>query len=556
LLPLLLPGPVLCLDRVEITEPTITLALHTTAATVPCPVCTVPTARVHSRYVRQAADLPIQGRPTWLRLTVRRFFCANRDCPRVVFCEPLPGLLSRHAQATARLNDARRHVGLALGGQPGARLATKLGMPTSGDTLLRRVKQSAANAEPEPLRRAVGVDDWAIRKGHTYGTILIDLERGEVVELLPGRDGVALKVWLGQHPEVELLSRDRASAFAEAATEAAPQAKQVADRFHLLKNVREALQRFLERQAGRIRAAFSTAEPGPPPAGGEETLTPARQTEAGPAAARPGGPAPPAPRPPQPPSAKRQTRLDRYHEVRRRHAQGQPLQRIAREMHLAWRTVRRYVQADQCPNWRPGRAESVPVADHAERIDAWLATGQRNVSRLRRDLQAEGIVVGYDALRVWVARRLAARGEQRRRLNAAEPGPRPPPSAKGLSFAVLRRPEERTDEQQTEVTRLRELNAEVAQVVGLVEELAAMLRQQSRTNLADWHEKVRQAGNVELRRLADGLQRDQAAVQAALDLPWSNGPVEGQINRLKMLKRQMYGRAGLPLLRARIVAAG
>src|SRR5262249_44263792 len=108
-LPLLLPGPVPCLDRVEITEPTITLAPHTTAATAPCPVCTVPAARVHSRYVRHAADLPIQGRPTWLRLTVRRFFCANRDCPRVVFCEPLPGLLSRHAQATARLNEKCQH---------------------------------------------------------------------------------------------------------------------------------------------------------------------------------------------------------------------------------------------------------------------------------------------------------------------------------------------------------------------------------------------------------------------------------------------------------------
>jgi transposase len=552
LLPLLLPDPGLRLDWVEISPLTIALSLRTTNPTASCPLCARPSRQVHSRYSRHARDLPLQGRPVLLHLTARRFFCRNSECSRRVFCEPILDLLPRHAQATTRLTDAHRQIGLALGGQPGARLAGKLGMPTSADTLLRRVKQTPAGTAAQPPRRVVGVDDWAIRKGHTYGTIIIDLQRGEVLELLPGRDGVGLKTWLGQHPEVEILSRDRASAFADAATEAAPQARQVADRFHLLKNIRESLQRFLERHAGRIREAFRSTEPGSAPAPVEET-PPAARAEPRPAAAtEPGGQ---AQRSARPPSAKRQTRLERYHEVRRRHAQGQPLQRIAREMHLAWRTVRRYVQADQCPNWRPGRAESVPASDCAGRIDAWLATGQRNVSQLHRHLQAEGTTLDYDALRTFVARRLAARGERRRRLNAAEPAPRPPPSAKGLSFAVLARPEERTDHQQAQVLRLRQLSVEVAQAVLLSEEFAAMLRKQRGTTLADWQEKVRQGGCGELRRFAAGLQRDQAAVQAALDEAWSNGPVEGQINRLKLIKRQMYGRAGLPLLRARVLAA-
>jgi transposase len=234
-LPLLLPDPGIRLDRVEITDPTITLHLRTTAPTVPCPLCAQPAQKVHSLYTRAAADLPLLGRPTLLRLTARRFFCHMADCTRRVFCERLPLLLAKNAQSTARLIDTQRDIGLALGGQPGARLAAKLSMPTSPDTLLRRVKQTQTQPTtvPEPAHRVIGVDDWAIRKGHNYGTIIIDLERGEVVELLSGRDGVQLKTWLGQHPEVDILSRDRASAFADAANEAAPQAQQVADRFHL-----------------------------------------------------------------------------------------------------------------------------------------------------------------------------------------------------------------------------------------------------------------------------------------------------------------------------------
>jgi transposase len=546
LLPLLPPG--LGLDHVEITSQAITLALHTTAEAVPCPVCAAPASRVHSRYTRHARDLPIHGRPALLRLRVRRFFCRAAGCPRRVFCEPLPPWLARHAQSTARLRDAHRAIGLALGGRPGARLAARLGMPASGDTLLRRVKQAPA-AEAGPPRRVVGVDDWAIRKGRVYATIIIDLERGRVLDLLPGRDGAGLKAWLGQHPEVEVLSRDRASAYAEAAAQAAPQAVQVADRFHLLKNAREALQGFLERHAGQIRAAFTEAEKdtGGVPAG--------QMPPAPPPVADGHAPAPARPARTRPPTARHQTRLELWDEVRRRHAQGQPLQRIARQMHLTWRTVRRYVQSDRCPGRQPGRPGPTPVAEYAQRIGTWLASGQRNVSKLHRELQADGARVNYDALRGFVMRWLAARGERGKRLNAAEPGPRPPPSAKGLSFAALARPEERTGQQREQLTRLREASTEVAQAVGLAEEFAAMLRKQSKTPLVAWQEKARNGTSAELRRFAEGLQRDQAAVQAALDQSWSNGPVEGQVNRLKMIKRQMYGRAGLPLLRARVMAA-
>src|SRR5262249_55551546 len=156
------------------------------------------------------------------RLVVRRFRCVEPGCPRVIFCERLPELLHPHARTTDRLSGAHRAIGFALGGEAGARLADHLDMPTSPDTLLRRVK--GAPDEPAPPPRYVGVDDWAVRKGQRYGTILIDLERGQVIDILEGRDGGALKAWLKQHPGVEVITRDRWPAYAQAATDGAPQA--------------------------------------------------------------------------------------------------------------------------------------------------------------------------------------------------------------------------------------------------------------------------------------------------------------------------------------------
>jgi transposase len=231
--------------------------LTSTATSSACPRCGTPSDRVHSHYRRTVADLPCHDHPVALRLLVRRFRCINPGCPQAIFCERVPKLLDAHARTTARLTDAHRAIGFALGGEAGARLADHLDMPTSPDTLLRRVK--GAPDEPVPLPRYLGVDDWAVRKGQRYGTILIDLERGRVIDILPGRDGSALAAWLKEHPGVEVITRDRWSAYAQAASDGAPQALQVADRWHLLKNLREAVQRLLERHAAEVRAALQEA---------------------------------------------------------------------------------------------------------------------------------------------------------------------------------------------------------------------------------------------------------------------------------------------------------
>jgi transposase len=553
MLPLALLPDSLALDRLALDGSSVTLCLRTIAASAACPGCGLPSRQVHSRYARSLRDLPLMGRQTRLELTVRRFFCRNPACPRKVFAEPLQGLAVRHAHSTSRQTDALRAIGLSLGGEAGSRLAATLAMPASPDTLLRRIKQGEANPKPAPPPRVVGVDDWAIKKGHRYGTIVVDLERRAVLDLLPGRDGGALKAWLRQHPQVGCISRDRWPAYADAAAEAAPQARQVADRWHLLKNAREALERFLERHHHTISQVFSRAQPatGACPATAPAPATNAATAQAPPAAAVPAQPI----RARRQPTAKQQRRQERYEEVRRRHRQGQSLRQIAREMGLAWRVVRRYVASDRCPDWRAGEVRRSSAVGFCGRIDAWLAQGNRNVAALHRQFRAEKPELRYDTLRRLVNQRLTLLGESRQRVNAARPALPPAPSPRELSFAVLIKADERSGAQRDHLERLCAGDARLAEAVGLLEGFAAAVRKQPGASLGRWQEAVAHSGCAEMKRFAEGIKHDKA-VEAALEEPWSNGQVEGQVNRLKLIKRQMFGRANLDLLRCRVLHRG
>jgi hypothetical protein len=419
----LFPGAGLRLDDLFFTPDTAVALLVATAASAPCPRCGTPSDRVHSRYRRTAADLPWHDRPVALRLVVRRFRCINPACPQVVFCERLPALLESHARTTARLAGAHCAVGFALGGEAGARLARRLGMPTSPDTLLRRVKE--APAAPAPAPRYIGVDDWALRKGQRYGTIIIDLERGRVLDLLKGRDGEALKAWLKEHPGVEVITRDRWAAFAQAATEAAPQAQQVADRWHLLRNLREAVERLLGRFSAPVREALREALDAPPgattPAGGgaEGVSSPA------------GSRGPLGPRE-QARQARRQERARLYERVQELRAQGESVRQIARLTGPSLKRVRRYLRSDRCPDWNPGRKVPTQLDPLSGQIDAWMERGGRNAAALYRELAEQGFRGSYDAVRRCLAPPPGEHG-------AAGPARRPPVPAGGDRPAV--RPE-------------------------------------------------------------------------------------------------------------------
>jgi transposase len=544
------------LDDLVHTSTTAVALIASTAASAACPRCGTPSDRVHSQYRRTVADLPCHDRPVALRLVVRRFRCAKPDCPQAIFCERLPGLLDAHARSTARLTDAHRAVGFALGGEAGARLAELLDMPTSPDTLLRRVKE--APDEPAPPPRYVGIDDWAFRKGQRYGTVVVDLERGRVIDLLPDREAATVEKWLREHPGVEVITRDRAAAYAQGASAGAPEAFQVADRWHLLKNLREALERLL----GRLGAAVADAlQPSPieaSPATGMSEATPTAP-EPGPQPALSGPTPPPTPEPATSArqaarQARRQQRAARHGEVRALRQQGLSLRQIARQTGLSLNAVRRYCRQDRCPDWNPGRCGRARLDTFTDRIEQWLAAGGRNAAELFRELQGQGCAAGYDAVRRYVSRRLGSTHRPGPRTAPCAPPPPPRPSARQLSFELLKRAEKREAEEQARVGRFRAWPA-LREALDLAESFAALVRKQATASFSDWLAQAEQSGCGELVGFAAGLRQDEAAVRAALTTRWSNGPVEGQVNRLKVIKRQMYGRAGLRLLRARVVNA-
>jgi transposase len=530
----------LAVTAVTITPDLIVIEATAASPAGTCPVCGIPSDRVHSRYTRTVADLPFRDRPTVIRMTVRRFRCPNTACSRAIFCERIPGLASAHARTTGPLTETHRAIGFAVGGEAGARLAERLAMPTSADTVLRRVK--SAPEAPGPPPRFVGVDDWAWKKRHRYGTILIDLERGRVIDLLPGRDGAALTQWLTEHPGVELVSRDRWPAYAEAITAAAPHARQVADRWHLLKNLREAVERLLERRAGAVREALSAAPPVAPPRAESATAPVEPPRPPTPAARVPGSPRQ------ETSEAKRVRRRERFDRARQLRAEGHSIRRIAKDLNLCRETVARYVRRRACPDWGGRKPLPSRLDRFRDRIDARIAAGTANAVALHRELTAEGCRVSYYAVRRYVHRRRLVPG-----VHPPEPTHRPalPPSARRLSFAWIRRPDRREAEEAGYVRTLHGID-DLRDPLAVADQFVAMVRKQTTRPLADWLAVAEVSPCSEVKRFAAGVRQDESAVAAALTERWSNGQVEGQVNRLKLIKRSMFGRAGFDLLRARV----
>ena len=391
----------------------LTLLLETTASTAACPICGADSNRVHSRYHRALADLPCFGKAVRLVVMVRRFFCTKPQCPRRIFSERLLGFARPYSRATDRLREAHEAIGSALGGEPGSRLTVRLAIATSPDTLLRRVKQLEGESSAPP--RFVGIDDWAWLKGRRYGTIVVDLERGDVIDLLPDRDATTVKKWLDDHPGVELISRDRSPTYAQAATESAPKAQQVADRWHLLKNLREAIERLFERRSDEVSEAVNA------PATATESLCSSASTDAEHARDRhriiassgadgcsPSGiTSTPSPR------ARRRKRIERFEQVHERHRQRHSARRIARELGMSRNAVRHYLRCKECPDWKPGRAWRSRWDAHREWIDARIAEGCTNAADLHRQLAARDFRGSYNSVQRYVRKRLGLAGKKR-----------------------------------------------------------------------------------------------------------------------------------------------
>lgn len=485
-----------------------------------CPECGSLSDRVHDRYQRRLRDLPFADQGFVIRLTVRRFICGSADCPRRTFAEPFSRLTAPHARFTTRLNRALERVGLALAGRAGARLAAQLGFGAGRMTLLRRVM-----ALPDPrfsTPRVLGVDDFTIRRGQTYSTVLTSVEDHRVVDVLPTREAGPLAAWLDHHPGVEIICRDRAGAYAEGARRGAPEALQVADRFHLWQGLGRAVETCVASHRDCLRGPF--------PSGTLPQDTPSASDR---------------PQDDSEPVGRRAERKKAAHAlVHEMLAQGHSRRAIAR--HLGWslNTVLRYAAAarwqDTIRENRPRPSRLDPYKPYLERR---FAEGCTSVTQLHGELVAEQAPVSYGMVRAHVA---TLRG-------APSAAPPRPPTVRQVTGWITRHPSALAEEDRAGLKEVLARCPELDTAAGHVRDFSEILTDRLGSTLPTWIDAVDASQLPGLTGFALHLRRDLDAVTAGLTLDWSSGSIEGAVNRIKKIKRQLYGRAGFELLRKMIL---
>jgi len=449
-----------------------------------------------------------------------------------VFTERLPDFIEVSSRLTMRLRTSVQEIGFATCGKGGERLSDKLGMGISDATMLWSL---FLDPPPEVGQvRVVGVDDWSWRRGKRFGSILVNLETHKIIDLLADREAESVKQWLATHPEVEIVSRDRGGVYIDGATWGAPQATQVADRWHILSNLGDAVEAFLIR--AHIRLPEQTAETRSPQEGLNKPLSSFSATPAS--------------------QHKSQARLlrkwklsQRVHEL---HAAGMSLRKIGEELGLARNTVRTYVrQAPEppLPTPRPLRASRLdPYEDYL--LERW-GQGERNAARLYREISERGYPGSATMVRAYIAhlRTTTADGSpprsRKERAKACSP--------RALRRLLTRKCDDLDQEEQTRLDQLLHLSPEVQAVHALLQAFLQMVRERKHQALRSWMKKAISSGIPELKSFVAGIERDYDAVHAALRLPWSQGTTEGKVNKFKTLKRVMYGRAGFALLRQRLL---
>jgi transposase len=465
-------------------------------------------------------------------LSVRKFFCRNQDCARKIFTERLPTFVEPWGQVTRRLFEAVQAVGLATSGELGTRLADRIGIHSSPTTILRRMM---ALSSPSSCQVSLlGIDDWSFRRGRTFGTILVDLATHAVLDLLPNRKAESAAAWMREHPEIEVVSRDRGGDYASAAVAGAPQAIQCADRFHILKNLGEVLEGLLARHLAtkRQKKIQETLEEHIPI---EQTTRSVRRS----------------PKVERLQQAYREERLARYEQVVTLRKLGMSQAAIAKRVGMGQSTVGNWLAAGAYPETTRG--------PYVSRLDPYLPylfqrweSGCHNMVCLHQELVARGYKGSYASVRDHLVRRLPEGKKNSSHDNELSPAPLSPRQA---TLLFLRRPEQLTPEEQADLLTLCQTHPEVDQTYDLVQQFAQMLRTRSGEQLDTWLAKVAESQIPELQSFLFGIERDKSAVVAGLTLPHSNGIVEGKVNKLKLLKRMGYGRAGFPLLRQRVLHA-
>jgi transposase len=503
----------LVVEDVAWVEGVIVLTARAGAREGTCPLCSALSRRVHSRYVRQVSDLPCSGRSVRLRLVTRRFVCAAPLCRRRIFAERFDdAVVAKRARRTTRLEHVIHHLGLALGGRPAASVATRLMLPVSNDTLLRVVRRRTAQ-RIEPLS-VIGIDDWALRRNHRYATIVCDLKRRQIVTLLPDRESATVEAWLSDHPEVRILARDRGGGYGAAAAKAAPHVLQVADRWHLMENASAAFLIAVRKSMRAIRCALGTTRIDP------DLLT-------------------------------RAERLQYEGYLRREEAnaaimglskEGLAIKEIVRRTGHSRGLVRQVLRGQRTDVFRV-RENTLDV--YLPFLDAQWTDGCHIGAELWRRLKGQGFRGSLRVVSEWATRRRRAESVSLQQLQKV-------PSARSIARLMTMARDHLSKADTVTVAALEAGVPALTEARKLVDRFHTMIRQKAEADLDPW---ISAASESLIASFANGIAKDAAAVRAAITTSWSNGQTEGQITKLKMVKRQMYGRAKIDVLQARLIGA-
>ncbi|MHB0877870.1 MAG: ISL3 family transposase [Anaerolineae bacterium] len=511
---------------------TVTVTMHSLVESARCPCCGKLSTTVHAHYHRHPLDLPWSGCVVRLSVTVRRFRCLSLHCPRQTFAEPFGSFLPRLARRTARAEALLLELARYLGGEAGSRLAGTMAVPVSGDTLLRLLRRQAP---PTPQKVfAIGVDEVACRKGRSYATMLVDLESHRVIGVLPGKEKDTLAGWLSRHHEVRIFSRDRDGTYANAAAAAIPKASQVADRFHLADNASTAMDNLLatrplrlERQADEV-----TAEQAPDlsvdGSSGRKLSASARARQ-----------------------DRRRARVRRWERVHELASSGVGIRATARTMGISRVTVKRLLAWQEPPTSRithprAGGLRSPTLQPYLTYLQGRWQEGCTNVCQLYREL----VDKGYQGSLSLLLQALAPWREPRQTAAQIRLEGRG-----SLRWLCLKPPGKLKEEERAVLDRLLGSDGVLESGYRLLQEFRQILAERDPIRLDRWLEAARESRLSRFVGLANGIEGDKAAVQAAFPLTYSNGMVEGQVKRMKLIKRSCYGRAGLDLLAARAMAA-
>lgn len=522
----------LVVDAVDVADDVLRIDVRSQQSSIECPTCGAASSRVHSVYERRLADRPLGGRRVALRLRVRRFFCDNDRCDRRTAAEQIAGLTTPHRRRTQAVARMLRAIGLAVGGRAGSRLAEYLPVKASRDVILTEVREL-----PDPSTagvRVLGIDEFAFRKGSTYGTVLIDVETRRPIDLLPDRTVDTVAAWLAEHPGIEVICRDRCSAFSQAANREAPGAVQVADRWHLLHSLARAVERTAHAHRTCLRKNAEIDEPDKP----QEVLTTTELTALiGP------------PEPGDPPDSQILARVRQWHtDIHYLRERGWTISAIARRLGRDRKTVRHYLTTDldqilasardRRPNGHINRFK--PYLQHRFR------SGATNAAALFREIREHG----YRGSRVAVTKYVAT---LRDGTAPVEPK-RAIPSPRRITTWIMRHPNTLTGEQRDHLDRVLAACPDLAAASDLAHEFSAIARERRGADLTAWMTRALDHGPPPVQGFAAFLQNDWDAVVNGLTLQWSSGAVEGQVTRIKLIKRRSYGRASFDLLRKLVLA--